>query len=60
MIIHYKEPIQNMKFCLKTPLQFSKDFTFIPIQFKGNKECIFQTPRMYVHRQIHNPETSRM
>ena len=48
MIVHYKEPIQNMKFCLKTPLQFSKDFTFIPIQFKGNKECIFQTPRMYV------------
>mgnify|MGYP001433556594 CR=1 FL=1 len=48
MIVHYKEPIQNMKFCLKTPLQFSKDFIFIPIQFKGNKECIFQTPRMYV------------
>ena len=48
MIVHYKEPIQNMKFCLKTPLQFSKDFTFIPIQFKGNKECFFQSPRMYV------------
>ena len=48
MIIHYKEPIQNMKFYLKTPLQFSKDFTFVPIQFKHNEECIFQTPRLYV------------
>jgi len=48
MIIHYKEPIQNMSFYLKTPLQFSKDFTFVPIQFKHNEECIFQTPRLYV------------
>lgn len=55
MIVHYKEPIQNMKFCLKTPLQFSKDFTFIPIQFKGNKECIFQTPRMYVPFGVQSP-----
>lgn len=55
MIVHYKEPIQNMKFCLKTPLQFSKDFTFIPLQFKGNKECIFQTPRMYVPFGVQSP-----
>ena len=55
MIVHYKEPLQNMKFCLKTPLQYSKDFTFIPIQFKGNKECIFQTPRMYVPFGIQSP-----
>ena len=48
MIVHHKEPIQNMKFVLKTPLQFSKEFTFIPIQFKGNQECMFQTPKLYV------------
>ncbi len=48
MIVHHKEPIQNMKFYLKTPLQFSKEFKFIPLQFKGNKECMFQTPRLYV------------
>ena len=48
MIVHHKEPIQNMKFILKTPLQFSKEFTFIPIQFKENQECMFQTPKLYV------------
>jgi hypothetical protein len=48
MIVHYTDPIQNMKVCLKTPLCYSKDFSFIPIQFKGNKDCIFQTPKMYV------------
>ena len=48
MIVHHKEPIQNMKFIVKTPLQFSKEFTFIPIQFKGNHECMFQTPKLYV------------
>ena len=48
MIIHHSEPIQNIKFILKTPLQFSKEFTFIPIQLKGNQECMFQTPRLYV------------
>jgi hypothetical protein len=62
MIVHYKEPIQNMQFCLKTPLQFSKDFTFIPIQFKGNKECIFQSPKMYVpfSKQINHNDKEYM
>lgn len=48
MIIHHKEPIQNMKFIVKSPLQFSKEFSFVPIQFKGNHECMFQTPKLYV------------
>ena len=40
MIIHYKEPIQNMNFYAKSPLQFSKDFTFIPLQLKGKQLTI--------------------
>jgi hypothetical protein len=58
MIIHYNDEIKSLRFRLGTPLKYSDDYTFIPIRIK-NKECIFQTPRMYTPYGIQKNENSK-
>tara|TARA_B100001123_G_scaffold411195_1_gene507158 strand:+ start:487 stop:1368 length:882 start_codon:yes stop_codon:yes gene_type:complete len=51
MILHYKEGLTNVSFYIKTPLKYSKSFTFIPIQYKykGNlTDIIFQSPHLFI------------
>ena len=49
MVYHYKDDIKNIKFTLDTPLNYSKDYTFIPINVKSNvcKKFMIQTPKMF-------------
>lgn len=49
MVYHYKDDIKHIKFTLDTPLSYSKEYTFIPINVKSNecKKFMIQTPKMF-------------
>tara|TARA_Y100000389_G_scaffold195350_2_gene226661 strand:+ start:1158 stop:2006 length:849 start_codon:yes stop_codon:yes gene_type:complete len=46
MIFHYKDNLQELSYSLKTPLQYSDEFTFVPMKIK-NKDILFQTPHLF-------------
>lgn len=46
MIFHYKDNLQGLSYSLKTPLQYSDEFTFVPMKIK-NKDILFQTPHLF-------------
>jgi hypothetical protein len=55
MIYHYKDKLKDLSYTLKTPLQYSNEFTFIPLKIK-NKDIIFQTPNLFVPYGIQENE----
>lgn len=60
MIIHHKN-IQKIELGLKKPLKYSENYTFIPIKFFDNsfKDCLFQTPKIFVPFGIQNIDDTK-
>lgn len=58
MIFHYKDNLQDLSYNLKTALQYSDKFTFVPIKIR-NKDIIFQTPRLYTPYGIQSNDKSK-
>ena len=58
MIYHFKDNLQSLSYTLRNPLKYSEDFSFIPIRIK-NKECIVQTPKVFVPFGIQQNDKSK-
>ena len=59
MIYHFKDNLQEISYIIKTSLQYSKDFFFIPIQVKESKEFIVQTPKLFAPYGIQKNDRSK-
>lgn len=58
MIHHHSDNLQSLSFKLKTPLKYSDEFTFIPLQV-NNEDFLVQTPRLFTPFGIQVPFTDQ-
>lgn len=57
-MLHYKDNLKIPIFT-KTPLKYSDNYTFIPLQWKQNQDIIIQTPKLYTPYGVQQNQNSK-